>query len=455
MSLRLKIVMAMAGLILLLGLGGTFHARFTLSSISEDELERRALAISRDLEGHAGEMVLTNDVFGLYSRINDLAQNNDDIRYVVVLSAEGKVLASTFSQDLPLGLREANFVPLGQQYSLATVSTSEGSVLDVAYPVLDGKAGTIRLGLNKERLQGQVGRLTYTLLSLTAGVLLAGLFAGYLLATILTRPLSRLAEAARAVGRGQLSQHVAVSSHDEVGQVTMAFNAMTEKLREKEEERSQLLARVIAVQEEERKRIARELHDEAGQVLTSLLLSLSHLERSSSEPAVQSKAAELRSLTAATLDRMRDMALELRPSTLDDLGLVSALQRYIADYGQKHGLSADFHPGALDGVRLKPQTETALYRITQEALTNVVKHAQARQVSVLLDRRDNLAILVVEDDGVGFEVETVRQSGAPSRKLGILGMEERAALVGGSLTIESRPGGGTAVFVEVPLNGED
>ena len=455
MSLRFKIVVAIAGLILLLGLGGTLHARLTLSGISEDELERRTLTISRDLESHAGELLLTNDTYGLYSRINSLALSNDDIRYIVVFDASGKVRASTLPNGLPSGLREANRAAPGQEYSLSTVSTSEGPVLDAAYPIQGGKVGQIRLGINKQRPEGQVSSLTFTLLALTGGVLLAGLVVGYLLATVLTRPLSRLAEAARAVGRGELSQKVPVYSRDEVGQVAVAFNAMTEKLREKEEERSQLLAKVIAAQEEERKRIARELHDDAGQALTSLLLGLTHLEQSSRQPSVRSKASELRSLTTETLDLMRDMALELRPSTLDDLGLVAALQRYVADFGRKHALETDFHPGALRGARLKPQTETALYRIAQEALTNVVRHAAAHSVSVLLDRHDSRVVLVVEDDGKGFDVEAVRHLGSPSRKLGILGMEERASLVGGGLTIESRPGGGTAVFVEVPLEGDD
>lgn len=455
MSLRLRIVIAIAALVLLLGLGGTLHARFTLSSISEGEMEGRALAISRDVEGHAQELLLTNDIYGLYSRINDVLLNNRDVRYVVVFDKAGDVRATTFPGALPVGLRDANFLTAGEQYSLTTIGTSEGPILDVAYPIGDGKVGAIRLGLSKERLEGQVSRLTFRLLALTGAVLLTGLVVGYALATILTRPLLRLAEAARAVGRGELSQRVAVSSQDEVGQVTVAFNAMTEKLREKEEERSQLLAKVIAAQEEERKRIARELHDEAGQALTSLLLGLKHLEDTVSDPSHKTKAAELRSLTAETLDLMRGMALELRPSTLDDLGLVAALRRYVADYGRKHGVETDFHAGALDGARLRPQSETALYRIAQEALTNVVKHSEAHSVSVLLERRDTKVVLVVEDDGKGFDVEAVIGSGAPASKLGILGMEERAALVGGSLTIESRSGGGTAVFAEVPLEGEN
>ncbi len=455
MSLRFKIVVAIAGLILALGLAGTLHARLTLSGFSQDELERRALALSLDIESHASELLLTNDVYGLYNRINEVVLNNDDVRYVIVFDAEGNVRASTFPQGLPLGLREANSLAAGQESSLASLSTSDGLVLDVAYPVLDGEVGAIRLGLSQQRLEEQVGALTFNLLALTGAVLLASLLVGYLLATFLTRPLSRLAEAARAVGRGELSQRVDVSDQSEVGQVAVAFNAMTQTLQEKEEERRQLMARVMAAHEEERKRIARELHDDAGQALTSLLLGLKHIEDSSADSSNKAKAAELRSLTAHTLDLMRDMAMELRPSTLDHLGLVAALERYVAEYGRKHGLEADFDAGGLDGARLEPQAETALYRIVQEALTNVVRHARARGVSVLLKRRESQAILVVEDDGVGFDVEAVRHHRAPAGVLGILGMEERALLVGGSLTIESQPGSGTAVFVEVPLEGED
>ncbi|UCH87022.1 MAG: HAMP domain-containing protein [Dehalococcoidia bacterium] len=451
MSLRFKIVVAIAGLILILGLAGTLHARLTLSGFSQDELNRRALALSQHLEGHAVELLAVNDVYGLHTQLNEFLLSNDDVRYIAVLDANGDVRASTFLEGLPLGLRDANSVPPDQEYAIASISTNEGNVLDTAYPVAGGTRGTVRLGLSQDRLDNQVGSLTFNLLALTGGVLLASLLVGYLLAKFLTSPLSRLAEAAQAVGRGELSQRVDVPDDREVGQVAVAFNAMAEKLQEKEAERRRLLAKVMAAHEDERKRIARELHDEAGQTLTSLLLGLKHIEDGSVGSSNRAKVAELRSLTSRTLDLVRDMALELRPSTLDHLGLVAALERYVAEYGRKHGLEADFDAGGLDGARLSPQTETALYRIAQEALTNVIRHARARGVSVLLERRDSRAILVVEDDGAGFDAEAARYSGSPASDLGILGMEERAVLVGGTLTIESRPGHGTAVFVEVPL----
>jgi signal transduction histidine kinase len=126
---------------------------------------------------------------------------------------------------------------------------------------------------------------------------------------------------------------------------------------------------------------------------------------------------------------------------------VAALERYVRDYARKHGIQLDFHAANLQGRRLPIQQEIALYRIAQETLTNVAKHAAAQHVSVLLEERNGTTVLIVEDDGKGFDLEAVMSH---SRRLGLLGMEERAALVGGRLTIESRPGAGTAVFVEVP-----
>jgi signal transduction histidine kinase len=454
MSLRLKMVVMVTGLIVALGIGGMLHARITLSRISDDELNKRAIAISGGLAHHVAEALLTNDMYGLQIHLNEVAQTNEGLRYIVVLDWRGAIRASTFPGALPAGLREAHTIQRGEPHSLLELSTSEGPILDVAYPLHEGDPGFIRVGIARGPLEQQLNRLSLTLFGLTGVVLVIGAGLSYLFATLLTRPLTRLAEAARALGRGQPSSQQELYSHPEVGQVAVAFDVMTHQLKEKEEERSQLLAKVIAAQEDERKRIARELHDEAGQLLTSLLLGITHLEQSLANPRLQEQASDLRSRTTEALEMMKDMALELRPSTLDDLGLVAALDRYAGDFGRKFAIDVDFQTLGFESVRLDPQTETALYRIVQEALTNVARHSQAKHASVLLERHDDRAVVVVEDDGRGFDVEMVRTAALPSRKLGLLGIEERAALVGGTLTIESRPRAGTAVFVDVPLARE-
>jgi signal transduction histidine kinase len=205
------------------------------------------------------------------------------------------------------------------------------------------------------------------------------------------------------------------------------------------------LRRVVAGQELERQRLARELHDETGQALTSILLGLKAVEDAPSSDEVRAAAAELRSLVVATLQDVRRLAVELRPKALDDFGLVAALERLVHTFSDATGIAAQLEP-ALGEERLPAEVETTLYRIVQEALTNVVKHAGARNVSILLVRRHGAATAVVEDDGDGFDPGEVREGG-----LGLVGMRERVALLDGRLDLESSPESGTTLVVEIPL----
>ncbi|HEV7566541.1 MAG TPA: GAF domain-containing protein [Microbacteriaceae bacterium] len=202
------------------------------------------------------------------------------------------------------------------------------------------------------------------------------------------------------------------------------------------------LRRVIEGQELERRRLARELHDETGQALTSVLLGLKAVETAEDAPAA---LASLRELVVATLQDVRRLAVELRPKALDDFGLVAAVERLVETFTEATGISVEFE-SQLGAERLQPEVETTLYRIVQEALTNIAKHAGARRVSVLLVRRPGLVNALIEDDGHGFGPDEEAQGG-----IGLAGMRERLALLDGRLTIESGPGTGTSLVAEVPL----
>jgi signal transduction histidine kinase len=204
------------------------------------------------------------------------------------------------------------------------------------------------------------------------------------------------------------------------------------------------LRRVVAGQELERQRLARELHDETGQALTSILLGLKAIEEADNGQDVRQSVLELRELLVETLQDVRRLAVELRPTALDDFGLVAALQRLAETFAEQTGIRVHIE-AALGDSRLPAETETALYRIVQEALTNVIKHAQAGTVSVVLTRKGDRVVAVIEDDGRGFDPEDMRDE-----RLGLLGMRERIALVDGQLSVESRPGEGTTIAVEVP-----
>ena len=205
------------------------------------------------------------------------------------------------------------------------------------------------------------------------------------------------------------------------------------------------LQRIVSAQELERKRLSRELHDETGQALTSILLGLKGLEDTLDSAESRAAASGLRELVVTTLRDVRRLAVELRPAALDDFGLASALERLTETIAEQTGIAIDFE-AMLGGERLSPEIETTLYRIAQESLTNVVKHARAQRVSVVLQRRPRSVSLVIEDDGAGFDPDSLDDHG-----LGLLGMRERLALTDGRLTVESREGRGTTLAAEVPL----
>jgi signal transduction histidine kinase len=205
------------------------------------------------------------------------------------------------------------------------------------------------------------------------------------------------------------------------------------------------LRRVVAGQEIERRRLARELHDETGQALTSILLGLRAVEDAGSADGLQKSVADVRALVVATLQDVRKLAVQLRPAALDDFGLVPALERLVQTYSETTGIVVELEAG-LGELRLPAEVETTLYRIVQEALTNVLKHADATKVSVLLVRREASVTAVIEDDGRGFDPRNTRED-----RLGLLGMRERVELHDGRLKIEAAEGSGTTLVVEMPL----
>jgi len=203
----------------------------------------------------------------------------------------------------------------------------------------------------------------------------------------------------------------------------------------------------VGLQEAERRAISRELHDETGQVLTTLKVGLRLLEKNANRAEeVTSRVGELIGMVDAVQDDLHRLAADLRPASLDHLGLVAALRHYLAETDRQHRQIVEFEAVGLDGERLPAEVEIALFRIAQEAVTNSIRHASAERVSVLVERRDRRIIMVIEDDGVGLELEEVEREG----RLGLVGMGERTEMLGGSLLVESAPGAGTTIVAEVP-----
>jgi signal transduction histidine kinase len=284
-----------------------------------------------------------------------------------------------------------------------------------------------------------------------------------------------------------------------VSERTTELSAANRALESEMTRRKEILRKLHEAEETERSRISRELHDRLGQDLTALKLGLKWLqqqcpfvlaspepdaspqaeapvprpigdtspaadgksdlpwtrERCPFAPSLQDGVIRLESLTGGLMREIHRLAWELHPAALDDLGLEAALRRYCTEWSEHGNVALDFHCDGLADRRLPLELETALYRVTQEALTNVLRHAQAKRVSVLLERRANHLSLIVEDNGVGFESAEVLEASSVRDKLGLLGMQERIRLAGGTLEIESAPARGTTVFVRVPLAAKE
>lgn len=437
-----------------------FHERWLL----EEGLQRQGLLIANTLAEQSVEAVLQEDAESLSKLVRAAGRNwaqglaqEEVVAYAMILDREGRVVANAGP------VRGQALMPEGVVTSLIARKTTspEGEQLyEVAAPIRMGSTtvGTVRVGMSYQPLTRMLWSTVGKVMSVLFLLMLVGISAIWRFSRAITGPIEELSEGARRIAAGDVGHQVNVARADEIGELSGAFNRMSvelkrsrDELRQKEEMRERLLTQLITAQEEERKRIARELHDETGQALTSILVGLKLVEGASDIREVHRQSVSLRALAVETLEALHDLALELRPGVLDELGLAPALERYVKDFGAKHRLAADFQAHGFDGRRLPAFMETALYRIAQEALTNVARHAGAANVSVLLERRGSSAILIVEDDGRGFDAQSVLGRGRDEGHLGLFGMQERAVLIDGTLTIESSSGGGTTVFVEVPF----
>jgi signal transduction histidine kinase len=279
------------------------------------------------------------------------------------------------------------------------------------------------------------------------------------------RRLEKLAAAVVGLGQGAATPIVHDNQPDEIGRLAGAFNTMaqqvrareqdnqdlTERLQQQSTQRGELYRRVLSIQEDERKRVARELHDELGQLLTGLAYQTEAIERfvTDDPDRAQQQARVVRSLVAETTQQMYELIFDLRPSALDDLGLVPALRAYAERLFEGRDIQFEIRSDHLS--RMPPQIETTLYRIYQEGLNNITRHAQASQVRITLEQDNNVFLGKILDNGIGFEPASISMTGLDEHGLGLLGMQERIAQCGGTIDIRSRPGCGTRIIVCIPL----
>ncbi len=451
-SISTKILGIVLALTALLGAGVTWQVRHSLQTILASELDSRGSAVASDIAARSTDPILVNDLYALNELLMATVANHTDAIYAFVTDRDGNVLAHTFGPDgFPVALLDLYEPDRAAGVNQLTYRSGSEAIHDFRTSIFGGRLGEVRIGFSESRLAASVNAVSGQLLLTTAAVGVAGILAAVFLTWLLTRPILDLVSTTRRVGSGDLSTRAEVKAQDEIGSLATAFNSMVADLEasqtliaEDQRVRKRLLEQLIGAQEEERKRIARELHDGVGQSLSSIRLGVSVLARANGH-ANQKRLDDLAVLADETLAAVRALGRDLRPSALDDLGLEAAMERHVEEFRSRYPeISVDLHYGIPD--RADPAVEIALYRIFQEAMTNSARHSGCGTISVVASTSGKTIKAIVEDDGCGFDFEFARRSGS---SVGIHGMAERAELLGGSVIIESGTGG-TTVFIEVP-----
>jgi signal transduction histidine kinase len=433
----------------------------SLDTAMSEQFEKRGIEITKRIASSCIGYILVNDLISLHEVANEMRNSNNDIRYVLVTDHRGGLLAHTFSNGIPKGLLNINSRLNVSDYNIEKINTNEGLILDILVPIEGGKVGFTRVGIMEEYIRSLIKEKLRAIILITLLVCAVAAIMTTRLTAMLTKPIQDLVKATREIACGNLSSRVEVTTNDEIGELATDFNNMAESLikinedrnkllealQEKERMRDILLNKLITAQEDERKRVSRELHDETSQALTSLIVSMRLLADRETDSGKREMILGVRDVVADIIKGVRNLAVELRPPVLDDLGLVAAMEKYISKYQEHFRIAVDFTHN-ISHYHMDNQIILALYRIMQECLTNIVKHSGARNVRINLEGSGGHIVLVVSDDGKGIGNEALRRTKEENR-IGIYGMQERAELFGGTFNMVS-DNGGTTIKITIP-----
>lgn len=389
--------------------------------------------------------------------------------YIDVIDSNGMILTSS---DLGRVLRN------GKEVNQGKAEVEESAPLSVA-------SWSVAVRQSEAEALAPVHSMAQRFIIFGLASMITALFLGWGMARSLVLPIGQLTASVQRISRGDLSQPIPKLSKDEIGELGQSFDSMRIELKKsleeiqqwnraleakveertrqldesyreierKEADRGRLLQKVLTVQEEERKRIARELHDETTQSLVGLLMRLEALMvvPNITSGDTRNMLVEMKNLAVRTIDNVHKIIFDLRPSVLDDLGLLPAIRWYTENRLGAQGIEVRIEVTG-EEMKLPPQVEIALFRVVQEAITNIIKHAGANNVVVSVELTPSTIGIEIEDDGKGFDLNAINSQADKIQGIGLLGMRERITLISGKFNITSQPGGGTRIAVEVALD---
>jgi len=432
-----------------------FQIQKSITYYLYEELKQNTFSIAFSLAEALARPLAINDIFSVHQIIKSKFDNMPEIQYIIIKDWKGDVVAHTFEQRIPFSIAnlENNFALSKEDFKI--IQNDKFLIFDVSAPILKGKAGTLRLGVSDQKIKNVLSQLTKFFLFTFSLCIIIGQILALLLTYLLVRPINHLVMVSNRIRQRDFNVKSKIYSADEIGKLALAFNQMAislkeyeEEVRNKERERISLIKKIVSAQEDERKAIAQELHDHFGQSLSTMLLMAQSI--SPQEKDFKSKLKEIEFQIKNLIDDIRNLAFTLRPSILDDYGLESALKRYLDSIMKHSKIKFDFQviPSS-EERRLPTHIETSLYRIAQEAISNILRHSKAKRASILLLYKNKEIMLIIEDDGIGFNLENTLSE--KRECLGLIGMRERVNLLEGSFDIETSPGKGTSIHIKIPI----
>lgn len=485
-NLRLKVTLGVVlPLLLILGVFTALEYQHQKAVLLEN-LSLLSSHSGKIIEDNLRQQMVKTDFAGMQQLLDSIGES-EGFRRVDLIDTSGKIIFAPSGQGVGQQLdnhqpecQPCHRLPADERPSSIVVTTASGERVFRSMNPIENSSECTRCHSKSTRLIGLLltdistapfesalnADLRENLMWSGLMILVVVLVVNLALSHFVLHRLEGFAGSIRALGHGRVPSPLPEDQPDEIGQLAGAFNtmarqvetrdrentALSERLREQNARRGELLTRLITAQEDERQRVARELHDDLGQGLSGLALQVQVTQRLiESEPGrAMQQLRDVRRLITETTDRMYELIMALRPSALDDLGLAAALRAHVERCSNGSGVEFHIDAHQLPG-RLPEDLETTLYRIFQESISNVVRHAQASRANITLVHKNGFFEGEIQDNGAGFDPHSVQLKGDQPRGLGLMGMHERVHQWGGSLQVHSRPGAGTKIVVHIPI----
>jgi signal transduction histidine kinase len=458
MNLRNKILTLAVILVILLGLSIAIFIKTSLKESLLSGLREKGISETRYLAHISTNDLLTGNKLSLRLMLNEYVASNKEIEYIFIQDTKNNIFVHTFHGIFPKGLKDINIANKTETHSIQPLNTNKGTLIDIAVPISNGELGVIHIGFSEEHIKGNIDSLIKSILWIITFILALGCGLTFVLSSLITRPIRKLTEVAKEIGSGNFDHKVGTDVKDEIGQLSRTFDQMADNLKtvtasrddldkeikerkKAEAERKKLEQALLDIEERERKRIGYDLHDGLGQLLTGISFKLASLvgrlkESSSSEAK---DIADIAGIINDAKKHVAQLSKGLLPLELESDGIVAAIEKLSSYPENTLGISSSFRYSKSFSMN-NEKSILHLYRITQEAVNNAVKHSNAKHIAISLFRENDQVELTIKDDGTGIPEKLGTEKG-----MGLQIMKYRAEIIGASFNIQSSASKGTLI----------